>query len=146
MRKLFIALVAISLIGVAPAHAVVKAGSACSKVGSTATVAGKKYTCIKSGTKLIWSKGVVIKKSSPLTAGVCPPKSAADNDPGISQQRANTLLGMSENEAEMCSNLLGWSYRVGERDGESFPGTLDFRVDRVTVISKNGIITQVLVG
>lgn len=53
---------------------------------------------------------------------------------------------MSENEAEMCSNLLGWGYRVGERDGEPFPETLDFRVDRVTIVSKNGIITRVVLG
>jgi M6 family metalloprotease-like protein len=37
-----------------------KAGGACTKLGSTSTNAGKKYTCIKSGTKLMWNKGVVI--------------------------------------------------------------------------------------
>ena len=42
--------------------AAVKAGSSCTKLGLTSTVSGKKYTCIKSGKKLIWDKGVVIKK------------------------------------------------------------------------------------
>jgi len=42
-----------------------KAGAICSKVGSTQNYMGKKYTCIKSGKKLIWGKGVLIKKTAP---------------------------------------------------------------------------------
>jgi hypothetical protein len=38
-----------------------KAGAKCSKAGTTATAAGKKFTCIKSGNKLVWNKGVAIK-------------------------------------------------------------------------------------
>ncbi|MEY3103597.1 MAG: hypothetical protein RL256_619 [Actinomycetota bacterium] len=34
-----------------------KAGGSCSKVGSTKTFKGKKFTCIKSGKKLVWNKG-----------------------------------------------------------------------------------------
>ena len=33
-----------------------KAGAKCTKAGSTATASGKKFTCIKSGTKLVWNK------------------------------------------------------------------------------------------
>ena len=146
MRKLLALLVAISLIGVAPASAVVKAGSTCSKAGATATVSGKKYTCIKSGKKLVWNKGVAVKKSGVLVSGVCPPKSADDKDPGITQARANTLIGMSESEAENCANLLSWGYRVGQRDDEFFAGTFDYRIDRVTVVVKSGVISSVLVG
>ena len=39
----------------------VKAGATCSKVGATTVVKTLKYTCIKSGKKLIWSKGVAVK-------------------------------------------------------------------------------------
>ena len=46
----------------APLHAATpKAGSKCTKAGATATAAGKKFTCVKSGTKLVWNKGVAIK-------------------------------------------------------------------------------------
>jgi hypothetical protein len=38
-----------------------KAGAKCTKAGTTATASGKKFTCIKSGTKLVWNKGVAIK-------------------------------------------------------------------------------------
>jgi hypothetical protein len=40
------------------------AGTKCSKVSATKTVANVKYTCIKSGKKLIWNKGVAIKATT----------------------------------------------------------------------------------
>ena len=52
------------------AQAAAKAGTTCTKVGSTSTVSGKKYTCIKSGTKLIWNKGVVVKVAKPKPVAV----------------------------------------------------------------------------
>lgn len=45
--------------------AVVKTGSACKKAAQTITYQGKKYTCIKSGRKLVWSKGVAVAKPKP---------------------------------------------------------------------------------
>jgi M6 family metalloprotease-like protein len=36
-------------------------GTACKKAGQTSTSAGIKYTCVKSGKKLVWNKGVVVK-------------------------------------------------------------------------------------
>ena len=52
-----------------------KAGATCSKAGLTQTYAGKKFTCIKSGKKLVWDKGALtntspIPKSSPTTSTV----------------------------------------------------------------------------
>lgn len=146
MRKFVVLLLSIALLGVTPAHAVVKAGSKCSKVGATSTVAGKKFTCIKSGKKLVWNNGVAIKKNSTLKAGICPPKSAADKNPGIAQLRADTLISMSETEAEMCAMDLEWQYRIGQRDDEIFAGTFDYRLDRVTVTIIKGFVTQVNVG
>ncbi len=40
-----------------------KAGSKCVKVGATQTLNGKKFTCIKSGNKLVWNKGVALPKA-----------------------------------------------------------------------------------
>jgi len=146
MRKLLVLLLAISLLGVSPAQAAVKAGSKCSKVGSTTTVSGKKYTCIKSSGKLVWNKGVMIKKVVSLKQGVCPPKVKADKDPGITQVRANALITMNESDAEMCTMDLEWQYRVGQRDEEMFALTRDYRIDRVTVTVMNGFITKVDLG
>lgn len=146
MRKLLVLVLAVSLLVVAPAQAAVKAGGKCAKAGATSTSAGKKFTCIKSGGKLVWNKGVTIKKVASIKAGICPPKVAADKDPGITQARANALITLSETDAEMCSMDLGWEFRVGQRDDEMFALTRDYRIDRVTVTVVGGFVTQVNVG
>jgi len=40
--------------------AVIKPGASCAKVGITAVSQGKKYTCVKSGSKRVWSRGVKV--------------------------------------------------------------------------------------
>ena len=55
MKARLASVVAIALLltlGLVPAHAVVKAGVACKKVGSTAIAGAYKYTCVKSGKKI----------------------------------------------------------------------------------------------
>jgi len=148
MRKtclVFVALI-VSTILANPAHAVVMAGSKCSKVNATSIASGKKYTCIKSGGKLVWNKGVLVKKSEMLKAGVCPQISVADKSAGISMARASTLIGMKEGDAESCAAQLDWGYRVSSRDGEDYPSTLDYRLDRVSVTIKDKVISRVIVG
>jgi hypothetical protein len=44
-----------------------KAGAICNKAGIAKNYNGKKYTCIKKGKKLVWSKGVDIKVVAPTT-------------------------------------------------------------------------------
>jgi hypothetical protein len=59
MRKALAALTVLVLaISPLQASAAVKAGALCSKVGANSIVGGKKYTCVKSGKKLVWDKGV----------------------------------------------------------------------------------------
>ena len=63
MRKKPLSLV-VSIICLAltfPLYAAVPApGGKCTKVGATSISSGKKYTCIKSGNKLVWNKGTLI--------------------------------------------------------------------------------------
>ena len=134
--------------------ATAKAGATCTKLKATSIVKGKKFTCIKSGKKLVWDKGVTVKalvtKPSPTpinssTLISCPKLDSADQS-GISQVRANALNGMSESEAEECAASLNWGYRVGQRDSEMFATTRDYRVDRVTVTVMLGVVTRVDVG
>ena len=62
-RSLLSLVVLFALIAPSHATAAIKAGGVCKKVGQISTVAGKKHTCIKSGSKLIWSKGVSVTKA-----------------------------------------------------------------------------------
>ena len=50
------------------AEAAVKAGAKCTKAGATSISGGKKFTCVKSGTRLVWNKGVAIKAAPKPTA------------------------------------------------------------------------------
>ena len=68
MRKGVLASVVMALLGALllnPASAAVKAGTTCTKAGLTSVSAGIKYTCIKSGKKLVWDKGVKVSAPAP---------------------------------------------------------------------------------
>ena len=146
MKRFLSALVVLFLISsISPAQAVVKAGAKCTKVGVTASVGGKKFTCIKSGKKLVWNKGTTIKKVADVKQGICPPASPADQKE-ITQSRANALVSMSEDQGQQCSELLGWAFRVGQRDDEYFALTRDYNPSRVTVAIKDGFVVSVQVG
>jgi hypothetical protein len=155
----------------------VKAGAKCTKLKSTSVVKGKKYTCIKSGKKLVWNKGVAVKiavtptpkptpskspAGTPIAIGdpadaiggtptvplgqlMCPALDPADIE-GITQTRADSLVGMTEENAQACAQSLEWEFRVGQRDSEMFPMTMDYRTNRVTVMVVLGAITSVNVG
>jgi len=67
MRKkvVLLAVSALVLATITPfANAAVKPGTKCAKQGQTSTSAGIKYTCVKSGNKLIWNKGVSVKAAA----------------------------------------------------------------------------------
>ena len=63
MRKALLALALISALLVpTQASAAAKAGATCTKLKATQTVGTKKFTCVKSGKKLVWDKGVAVPK------------------------------------------------------------------------------------
>jgi hypothetical protein len=66
MRKGVTGLSLLLIFSLVPAYSATppKAGSVCAKQGLTKTHQGKKYTCIKSGIKLVWNKGVAKKASA----------------------------------------------------------------------------------
>jgi M6 family metalloprotease-like protein len=87
-------------------NATAKAGSTCSKAGITSVASGKTFTCIKSGKKLIWNKGV-------RTAATMP-------DPVISL--ASDFSSSSECKLRKPSNL---SMDDGPMGSVGFPKTAD---------------------
>jgi hypothetical protein len=78
------------------------------------------------------------------SAGKCP--ITLKSEEMISEARASQLISMSELEAEVCAAANSWIYRIGERDGEAFMLTKDYRTNRVTVSIESGFITKVSVG
>ena len=75
----------------------------------------------------------------------CPQADTADMT-AITQERADMLIGFTESNAAACAASIGWSFRVGERDGESFALTEDYSLQRVTVSVTNDLVTAVVIG
>ena len=66
--------------------------------------------------------------------------------PTVTNAQAATLIGMKKDAATSCAVKLGWGYRVGQEDDQLFALTKDYRLDRVTVVIKKGLITEAVVG
>jgi len=65
-----------------PANAAAKAGAKCVKAGNIEVVKGKTYTCVKSGKKLFWNKGV-IKSAKSISAAPTSFSNLYENRDGI---------------------------------------------------------------
>ena len=55
-----ILLTIIALITPTASLAAPKAGASCTKAGKSESLGNKRFTCVKSGKKLIWNKGVTV--------------------------------------------------------------------------------------
>lgn len=96
MKKRLIALLVITplLLSSQPStsHAAAKAGAKCSKVGSKSVVGSKTFTCIKSGSKLIWDKGVkVVAVSTPIPTSA--PTNVTDCKLPVADGRGDVSIG-----------------------------------------------------
>ncbi len=85
------------------------------------------------------------KSDDAIPSAECPQADTADMT-AITQERADKLIGFTESDAESCAMSLGWAFRVGERDGESFAVTADYSQQRVTVSVTKDLVTAVAVG
>jgi hypothetical protein len=77
------------------ASAAVKPGTTCKKPGQISTSAGIKYTCIKSGKKLLWNKGVGIKSTSPTTPASSSPSTGGTPLPSCPTPLLQTPVDLS---------------------------------------------------
>jgi len=95
MRRLAPALFVLLAISLLPSNlavaATAKAGGTCTKLNSTSTVNGYKFTCVKSGKKLVWSKGVKVVATPTVTpAPVASPSPSASATPSPSASATPT--------------------------------------------------------
>lgn len=91
-----------------------KTGASCSPIGKSQTIGNKKYTCVKSGKKLVWSKPATLKKPtptpSPSVAPVTKPTLDALDTLGVYQySRASVAEAIAKNGE---SNL-NFRYLIG---------------------------------
>ena len=74
------------------------------------------------------------------------PSNPVTDEPNITQEAADTLLAMTEDEATKTAADNGWEVRIGQRDDEMFALTEDYRLDRVTLTIVADEVTKVDVG
>jgi hypothetical protein len=106
-----------------------KAGAKCTKAGTTATASGKKFTCVKSGTKLVWNKGVAIKAApkpspnpvfkpvEPTPAATSTPTSTPTPSPSVKPVEFNATAKKAFDiiqAAKIQSSNLTYTYRIGK--------------------------------
>ena len=91
MKKSLLALTLVfALLAPLNATAAIKAGGSCKKAGQTSTFAGKKYKCVKSGSKLVWNKGVALAKPTPTPTVTPTPTPAATPIPTVTPTPTET--------------------------------------------------------
>ena len=105
---------ALLFLGVSPlATASVKSGQSCSKVGATSISKGLKYTCVKSGKKLIWNKGVAVVKPKPSTSPTptptptptpSPSPSPTPTQPWDESEALDSLIAQFSNRLNQSAN------------------------------------------
>ena len=91
-------------------YAAVKAGSACSKVGSKSVSGGKSYTCVKSGKKLIWDKGVLVPIAKPAPSASASDAPSASPTPKASVAPAVVYPKGPTSFDDLIENYQGISY------------------------------------
>jgi hypothetical protein len=103
-----------------PANAAAKAGARCNKAGITSVAAGKTFTCVKSGKKLVWNKGVANVKSAKLVA----PTGFNDleaNYSGVSYsawKKSNEKISASSSPSIPLEILLGANTKLNNKNPE----------------------------
>ena len=123
------------------ATAAVKPSATCKNLGKISKSAGIKYTCIKSGNKLIWSKGVGTKSASPSAPTSSSPSAGATPSASCPTPLLQTPVDLSK----VTSILYPGQERGGNYKAHGGFGFDNATDNLVTVkIPLNGKITRVV--
>jgi M6 family metalloprotease-like protein len=100
MRRVITYLLTACLVIAPSTHtfAAVKAGGACSKLNTTSIAGSKKFTCIKSGKKLIWNKGVAVASKSTTPIVEIPDPVITENSTYLSTSECKLARGGSNSD------------------------------------------------
>ena len=126
MKKLLVLILsAVLLVSGLPANAAIKAGGVCKTKGQVKVSGGKEFTCKRSGTKLVWNKGVVVK-SSPGTKNTSKSKVVSFLDFKKSKPKEDlTFSNLGKNYAYVP--YLAWA-KSGEKISKFEPTNLKLTV------------------
>jgi len=115
------------LTSISPAASAVKPGDTCKKSGQTTSSNGFKYTCVKSGKKLVWSKGV--KLPAPKLT-VSPSATAKPTPTATATPAAVTPLSLDNLEYQQVYLASRSEVSKFVAKGITFEGLIDFQVGK----------------
>lgn len=125
-----------------PATAAVEIGGTCKSVGQTTTINGSALTCAKSGSQLVWSKGVQVDAYTAF----------AESHLKVEQKRVDQLLAEAERKAKQISSRPNCSsYDEGflsafiYGDSALNPRTVGDDLNPMTLVYENSEICDVVV-
>jgi len=75
-QKFLVATISTIFLATMPAFSATISGTSCAKLNSTKIVSNIKYSCVKSGKRLVWNKGVPIKNQSASLPNPAPSQSS----------------------------------------------------------------------
>jgi len=104
-------------------YAAVKSGSSCSKVGIKSVAAGKTYTCVKSGKKVVWDKGVIVPVATPTTSASPTPTTSASPTPKASVAPAVVYPKGPTSFEDLVENYQGISYAAWSKSSAAIKGS-----------------------
>ena len=118
-----------------PSQSASPTGTSCKKQGLVKVVGSKKYTCIKSGKKLLWNKGVSVKVAAPVasptpTPNISQPQPSQSSLPqlptlGSICDRVGNIFTVSGRDLVCSSDGAGrltWQWRVDQPGNNNQPG------------------------
>lgn len=97
-----------------------KAGAICNKAGVTKNSKGKKYTCIKSGKKLVWNKGVAIKTPTPTPTPTSTP--SVNQTPSPSPKKTADIRAVRERQLPLLESVFPSSVTQSPPSFSDSPG------------------------
>lgn len=126
-----------------------KPGSSCTKAGATQKYKSKVYTCIKSGKKLLWSKGVPVAKSqptpTPTPTSIATPTPTPSPTPTPTPTPSPTQLIPTEpkNFADIEQNYESVAYWAWKKSKDKIESSKRTFVDFESIIAPNsGILNR----
>lgn len=132
MKREFVALFLVSTVlvtNISPANSAVKPGGACKKLGQISTTNGYKYSCVKSGKKLVWNKGVKLPTPKPTMTPTPTPAAVTTPTPApsttVSVMKPITLDNLDYKEVYLASRAEVSKYVA---NGFTNDGAINFQV------------------
>lgn len=94
-------------------------------------------------TQIVTEDFVLGRINAAISEGVVTSYTVESGDTVPSPEQAhNEIIGLSEAEAEAYAEAAGVSFRVGFRDGEALPVTMDYQPGRITAQIEGGAVVS----